>query len=115
METFKENIKELAKALLEEIESTYSADLAPKWEGGSVYFIPNTSELKEHEIPIDKIMHKIVMIRDNLRVLEQQINSNDNLSEGEKLKLQSYITRCYGSLTSFNFIFKNDEDKFHSK
>lgn len=55
------------------------------------------------------------MVRDNLRVLEQQINSNKNLGEGEKLKLQGYITRCYGSLTSFNFLFFDEEDKFRAK
>lgn len=115
MEISKEEIKELARALLEEMENIHSADLAPKWEGGSIFFIPKSSDIKDHEIPIDKIFHKIVMIRDNLRILEQQINSNDHLTEGEKLKFQSYITRCYGSLTSFNFLFRNDEDKFRSK
>jgi hypothetical protein len=57
-------------------------------------------------------MHKVVMMRDNLRVLEQQINSNKSLESGEKIKLQSYITRIYGSLTSFNFMFADDDDKF---
>lgn len=108
-------IKLLARAIVDEMDTDKNADMAYKWEGGSVFFIPYGSDLKEHEIPIDKFMHKIVMIRDNLRVLEQQINSNDNLTEGEKLKYQSYITKCYGSLTSFNFIFKNEEDKFSSK
>lgn len=108
-------IKQLAKALLVEMDSATVAELAPKWEGGSIFFIPGTSETKEHEMPIDKIIHKIIMIRDNLRVLEQQINSNDKLSSGEKIKFQAYITKCYGSLTSFNFLFRNDEDKFSSK
>lgn len=105
-------IKALAKALAEEMDKRSSAELAPKWERGSIFFIPGDSTTKDHELPIDKLMHKIVMIRDNLRVLEQQINSNDNLSEGEKLKFQGYITKCYGSLTSFNFLFRNPEDKF---
>lgn len=109
------DIKELAKAIVEEMDKTHSAELAPKWEGGSIFFIPGTSDTKEHEIQIDKIMHKIVMIRDNLRVLEQQINSNVNLTEGEKIKFQAYITKCYGSLTSFNFLFRDEEDKFSSK
>lgn len=108
-------IKELAKAIVEELDSMHSADLAYKWEGGTVFFMPGDSDTKEHEIPIEKLMHKIVLIRDNLRVLEQQINSNNNLSEAEKLKFQNYITKCYGSLTSFNFMFRNPEDKFSSK
>jgi hypothetical protein len=108
----KTEMRELAKALLDEIESRHSADLAPKWEGGSIMFIPGDSSTKDHELPIDKLLHKIVMVRDNLRVLEQQINSNDKLSDGEKVKLQGYITKCYGSLTSFNFMFWDEEDKF---
>ena len=110
-----EEIKLLAKEIVDEMDTRYSAEYAAKWEGGSIFFIPNNSTVKDHELPIDKLMHKIVMIRDNLRVLEQQLNSNDNLSEGEKLKFQSYITKCYGSLTSFNFLFVNPEDRFTSK
>lgn len=105
-------IKELAEALLDEMEKRNTAELAPKWEGGSVMFLPKDSSVKDHEIPIDKLLHKIIMVRDNLRVLEQQINSNDKLSEGEKVKFQGYITKCYGSLTSFNFMFYDEEDKF---
>ncbi len=111
----KDEIKELAIALTDYQESIHSAEYAPKWEGGSIFFIPGTSNTKEQELPLDKLMHKIIMIRDNLRVLEQQINSSDSLSNGEKLKFQAYITKCYGSLTSFNFLFYNDEDKFSSK
>ncbi len=110
-----DEIKLLAKLLAKELEESKSADLAPKWEGATIEFIPSDSDLAKHSIEIDKLMHKIVMVRDNLRVLEQQINSNDNLSEGEKIKFQNYITKCYGSLTSFNFMFKKDDDKFSSK
>lgn len=108
-------IRELARAIVEEMDSMHSAELAPKWEGGSLFFIPKNSDVRDHELPIDKLLHKIVMVRDNLRVLEQQLNSNDKLSEGEKLKYQGYITKCYGSLTSFNFLFYNEDDKFSSK
>jgi hypothetical protein len=108
-------IRQLAKAIVEETDSHYKADLAPKWEGGSMFFIPKNSDAKDHEMPIDTMLHKIVMIRDNLRVLEQQINSSDSLSEGEKIKFQNYITKCYGSLTSFNFLFNYQEDKFTTK
>ncbi len=110
-----DEIKLLAKLLIQEMEQRNNADLAPKWEGGLVEFIPANADLAKHSIDIEKLMHKIVMVRDNLRVLEQQINSNKNISEGEKLKYQNYITKCYGSLTSFNFIFKDENDKFTSK
>jgi hypothetical protein len=115
MEINKDEIKELAKALADEMESRHSADLAYKWEGGSIFFIPSDSDTKDHEMPIDKLMHKVVMVRDYLRVLEQQINANEKLSEGDKLKFQNYITKCYGSLTSFNFLFKEPAEKFRSK
>jgi hypothetical protein len=111
----REEIKELAAELVSQMDKMHSAELAPKWEGGSIFFIPGNSAMKDHELPVETLMHKIVMVRDNLRVLEQQINSSDNLSEGEKVKFQGYITRCYGSLTSFNFLFREDDDKFSSK
>lgn len=107
-----QDIKLLAKKLVDEMESRSNADVAPKWEGATVMIVPRDQSLKSHEIPVDKLMHKVIMMRDNLRVLEQQINSNDSLSQGEKLKLQGYITKCYGSMTSFNFLFYNEEDKF---
>lgn len=102
----------IVKEVLHSLERQHSADLAPKWEGAGIFIVPKDSTLKDHEISMDKFMHKIVMMRDNMRVLEQQINASDSLSEGEKLKFQSYITKCYGSMTSFNFLFYNDEDKF---
>ena len=74
-----------------------------------------SGEAKEHELPVDALFHKVVMIRDRLRVLEQKINANKTLSDAEKVDLQQYVTRCYGSLTSLNFLFKRDEDKFRSK
>jgi hypothetical protein len=110
-----EEIKLLAKAIVNEMDEKHSAEYAPKWEGASLFFIPKDSTANDHEMPIDIMMHKIVMVRNNLRVLEQQVNSNKTLSDGEKLKFQGYITKCYGSLTSFNFLFYNEKDKFRSK
>ncbi|MFP4458059.1 MAG: hypothetical protein ACLFSQ_00540 [Candidatus Zixiibacteriota bacterium] len=108
-------IKNLARAIVEVMDENHSAELAEKWEDGKIVFEPNEPSLKSHEIPMEKFMHKVVLVRNNLRVLEQQINSNKSLSEGEKLKFQSYITKCYGSLTSMNFMFYYDKDKFSSK
>lgn len=105
----------LAKRIVSEMNKLQSADLAQKWEGAKIKIIPADNNLNEHEIEMDTFMHKIVMVRDNLRVLEQQINSNKTLSEGEKLKFQNYVSRCYGSMTSFNFLFSEDRDKFKSK
>jgi hypothetical protein len=115
MEMEFKDMKALARALVEEMDNMHSADLALKWEGGSIYVIPAHSDTKDHEIPIDKLVHKVVMIRDNLRVLEAQINSHEKLTDADKVKLQNYITKCYGSLTSFNFLFRDDDDKFSSK
>jgi hypothetical protein len=101
----------LATLIVDEIEKRHNADLAPKWKHGTVVFRPEDPSLKQHELPMEKFMHKIVMMRDNLRVLEQQINSNKLLDDAEKVKLQGYITRIYGSMTSFNFMFAEEEDK----
>lgn len=111
----KSELKALAKAIVDEMETRESAEFADKWEGGTIFFMPGDKDTQEHEMPLERFMHKITMVRDNLRVLEQQINSNSSLSEAEKKKYQGYITKSYGSLTSFNFIFRNNEDKFSSK
>ncbi len=68
--------------------------------------------IKPKEIPIEDFFHKIVLLRDRLRVLEQNINSNKKLSDEEKVNIQQYITRCYGSLTTFNVLFKNNQPVF---
>ncbi len=86
--------------------------LAPKWEGGVVQLIPGKSELQGKELPIDIFFHKVVMIRDRLRTLEQKINAHPKLSDAEKVDMQQYITRVYGSLTSFNVLFRDRGDQF---
>jgi hypothetical protein len=73
---------------------------------------PGKAGLQEKTIPIDKLFQKIVSIRNKLRVLEQQINASE-LPDDQKLKLQSYVTGCYGSLTSFNVLFASDDERFH--
>ncbi len=84
---------------------------ADKWRGGELVLRPGKPGLQEKSWPIDTLFHKIVMIRDRLRVLEQQINGAD-LPEVLKVKLQAYVTGCYGSLTSFNVLFADEDDKF---
>ena len=108
-------IRHLARMIVEEMDMKTSAELAPKWEDGTIIFKPEDESLKAHEIPVSVLLHKIVMMRNNLRVLEQQVNSTKTLSDGEKVKLQGYITKVYGSMTSFNFMFYNDKDKFSSR
>lgn len=86
--------------------------LGDKWIKGTLLLQPFDKSLKPKEIPIDDFFHKIVMLRDRLRVLEQNINSNKTLTDEEKVNIQQYITRCYGSLTTFNVLFKNKEQWF---
>lgn len=87
-------------------------DLGDKWEGGMMYIHPKDSSLKPKEIPNETFFHKIVMLRDRLRVLEQKINAHPRLTDEEKIDVQQYITRIYGSLTTFNVLFKNKVDYF---
>lgn len=86
--------------------------LGDKWKGGMLLLQPADKSLKPKEIPVDDFFHKIVMLRDRLRVLEQNINSSKNLSDEEKVNIQQYITRCYGTLTTFNVLFKEKEHWF---
>lgn len=84
---------------------------ADKWRGGTLVLRPGTPGLQEKVIPIEALFHKIVMIRNRLRTLEQQVNASD-LADDAKVKLQSYITGCYGSLTTFNVLFAEEDDQF---
>ncbi len=86
--------------------------LGSKWKGGTLVLKPADPALKGKEMPIEAFFHKIVMIRDRMRVLEQNLNKSKNLSDEEKVHMQQYITRIYGSLTSFNVLFRHPEDGF---
>ena len=86
--------------------------IADKWRGGTMILRPKDASLSDKEIPISTFFHKIVMLRDRLRVMEQKINSSKTLEDQDKIDLQQYITRCYGSLTTFNVLFKSNSQQF---
>lgn len=85
--------------------------IADKWKGGKLILQPSNNDLKPYELPIANFFNKIIMLRDRLRVLEQKVNAS-NLPDEDKIAIQQYITRCYGSLTSFNILFKSKGDIF---
>lgn len=109
-------IKQTVSALADELGVQRPDDvvdqLAARWQNGTLVLKPANPALQTKEVPLEVFFHKIVMMRNNLRCLEQKVNASEKLTDAEKFDMQQYITRCYGSMTTFNVLFKNKEDQF---
>lgn len=110
--SFYEVEKSLRDILKKWSDASEIVPIADKYKGGTMILQPKDPSLSNKEIPINTFFHKIVMLRDRLRVMEQKINSSNSLDDQDKVDLQQYITRCYGSLTTFNVLFKNNSQHF---
>ena len=109
-------LEEVVTSVLEKYDAlNEKVELGERWQGGNLILHPADDSLQAKEIPMETFFHKIVMLRDRLRVLEQNINANKHLTDEEKVNLQQYITRCYGTLTTFHLLFRSKEDYFSSK
>lgn len=108
-----DDIEKVLTYVLEKYNALQSTiALGERWKGGTLIVKPSNPTLQSKEIPVETFFHKIVMLRDRLRVMEQNINSHSVLTDSEKVDLQQYITRIYGSLTTFNFLFADNKDYF---
>jgi hypothetical protein len=107
-----EEFKKVLSQVIREELGVGTVEIAGRWDGGEMVLKPGKEGLQEKRIPLDSLFHKIVMIRDRLRVLEQKINTHPKLASDEKIQLQQYVTGCYGSLTTFNVLFADREDQF---
>ena len=109
-------VKEIVRSTIAELglerPDAIVDELGARWHKGRLVMHPADPTLQTKEVPIEIFFHKIVMIRNNLRVLEQKINAHSQLSDSDKVEMQQYITRSYGSMTTFNILFKNKEDQF---
>lgn len=108
----REELKRIVREVLEDENGYGFTDLGERWRGGKMVIHPRDANLQAKEIPLDSFFHKVVMVRDRLRVLEQKINGHNALSDAEKVELQQYITKAYGSLTTFNILFRDKTDRF---
>jgi len=105
------DLEMLLRRIIREETGITAVAPAARWRGGTLILRPGTPGLQEKSVPIDTFFHKIVMLRNRLRTLEQQVNASD-LPDDAKVKLQSYISGCYGTLTTFNVLFADEDDQF---
>src|SRR6478735_1231855 len=105
------DLEVLLRRIIREETGVTSVVPADKWRGGMLVLRPGTAGVQEKSWPIETFFHKVVMLRNRLRTLEQHVNASD-LPEAEKVKLQSYVSGCYGTLTSFNILFADESDQF---
>lgn len=114
-QVIQDTVEEVLSQLNLDVDSRVFDGIAARWKGGKLVFHSSDPSLQTKEIEIETFFHKIVMMRNNLRTLEAKVNGNSALSDGDKFELQQYITRCYGSMTSFNVLFGSKDDHFSSK
>ncbi|MBW2527219.1 MAG: hypothetical protein JRI23_23765 [Deltaproteobacteria bacterium] len=107
-----DQFRDVLRQVLAEELGVGEVELGRRWQGGELVLRPGDADTADKTVPIESFFHKIVMIRDKLRVLEAKINGNKQLSAADKVQLQSYVTGCYGSLTTFNVLFARREDGF---
>jgi hypothetical protein len=107
-----EEFRSVLKRVLQEELALSTVELSPRFRGGELVIVPGKEGTQEKRISLESFFHKIVMLRDRLRVLEQKVNGNDKLTDEEKVQMQQYVTQCYGTLTTFNILFADKEDGF---
>ena len=107
-----DEFRRVLRTVIQQELGTSTVELGGRWQGGEIILKPGKEGTQEKRVPLEQFFHKIVMVRDKLRVLEQKINAHAKLDDEEKVQMQQYITQCYGSLTTFNVLFAEKGDQF---